>query len=87
MIRSNEEREDLLEYAETLAMETHTTTTVKGQAKGETKKKTESKEETQPKKEMQSTKGKQEKDESQNQSKIQSQSKKRQIKLPFGKKK
>ena len=90
MIRGDEEREDLLKYAESLAIDTHTTTTVaavKGQAEGETKKKTESREETQPKKETQSTKGKQEKDESQNQSKKQSHSKKKQIKSLLTKKK
>ena len=70
MIRSDEEREYLLEYAESLAMDTHTTTTAaKGETKGKTDKKAESKEETQPKKETQSTKGKQEKDDSQKQSK------------------
>ena len=85
MIRTDEEREDLLKHAERLAEDTHSTTTaVKGQAEGETN--TESKEETQSKKKTQPTKGKQGKDKSQNQSKKQSQSKKKQIKLPSTKK-
>ena len=91
MIISNEERTDLLECAESLARETHSTV-VKSQAGGQTqkdtgpklKKETQSKKMTQPKK-KQSKKGNQQKDESQTGPK-KPKSNKKQIKSPFSKK-
>ena len=91
MIRSDEERAGLLEYAESLARETHSTA-VKSQAGSQTKKDTEpelkketqSKKVTQPKK-QQSKKGNQQKDESQTGPK-KPKSNKTQTKLPFSKK-
>jgi len=70
VVRNDQKRKELLEYAEMLAKDTQPTTTAKSQAEGKTvKNTTESEKETQPKKEAQSKKGKQQKHESQTQPK------------------